>query len=71
MTGVQTCALPIFAVWAETGGSPIHSHTVVADGVTRTLYENGAAVYVNRGTADWQEDGIRVPAGGYAVKQEG
>ena len=71
MTTIKEQGTRAVAVWAETGGSPIHSHTVVADGVTRTLYENGAAVYVNRGTADWQEDGIRVPAGGYAVKQEG
>ena len=59
------------AVWAEIAGSTIYSHVVLAEGVTRTLYENGVAVYVNHGAEDWQENGIRVPAGGYTVRQEG
>ena len=59
------------AVWMQTGGSPIYSHATLADGVTRTLYENGTAIYVNRGATDWQENGIRVPADSYTVRQEG
>ena len=61
----------VAAVWAQTEGTPIRSHTVLAQGVTRTLYENGTAVYVNRNAMDWQGAGVTVPADGYTVRQEG
>lgn len=68
---VKVQAAQAAAVWEKTGGTPLHSHAVLEGGVTRTLYENGTAVYINRGTADREVNGVRVPAGGYTVRQEG
>ena len=34
-------------LYTATEGSALHAHSVVADGVTVSTYENGAAVYIN------------------------
>lgn len=45
--------------------SKINEYTEVAEGVIKTVYENGTTVYVNYGATDATADGITVPAGGY------
>lgn len=50
-------------------GVAISSHHVEAEGVSRTAYDNGARIYVNYNGEDYvTEDGLTVPAGGYAVE---
>ena len=39
------------------------------DGVSRTVYENGACVYVNYGPAAARRDGVEIPARGWRVTE--
>ena len=45
----------------------ITGHEIVNSDVKVTVYENGAKVYVNYGTADYTADGVTVPARSYIV----
>ncbi len=59
------------AVWEQVGAAAMYSHERLAEHVTRTLYENGVAVYVNRGAEAATAAGVTVPARGYTVRREG
>lgn len=51
-------------------GAAIHHHSMLTPEVSCTVYDNGVAVYVNSGDADWHGDGITVPSGSFLVGQE-
>lgn len=54
---------------AETEGSAIAGHSIVAEQVFCTEYENGTAVYVNYSDKDFTlADGLTVPAEDYTVR---
>ena len=48
-------------------------HERIDGNVVKVTYDNGTAVYVNYGTADWAKGGVRVRARDYAIvhRQEG
>lgn len=51
-------------------GAAIVSHHVEAEGVYCTSYDNGVKIYVNYNNEDYvTEEGVSVPAGGYAVEE--
>ena len=43
-------------------------HEILPDGVRKTLYSGGTAIYVNYGGEPANVDGVRIPAMGYAVQ---
>ncbi len=43
-------------------------HEILPDGVRKTLYSGGTAIYVNYGDEPADVDGLRIPAMGYAVQ---
>ena len=43
-------------------------HEILPDGVRKTLYSGGTAIYVNYGDQPADVDGLRIPAMGYAVQ---
>jgi hypothetical protein len=45
----------------------ITGHQILATGVTRTVYADGTAVYVNKTAYDWLDGGLSVPAMNYIV----
>ena len=51
----------------QTASSRIIGYFENGNGVSRTLYDNGTAVYVNRNETDCVIDGINVPASGFAI----
>lgn len=52
-------------------GQAITSHSVEAEGVYCTSYENGVDIYVNYNDEDYvTAEGITVPAGGYTVEEQ-
>ena len=54
---------------ANVKGVSITAHTVEAEGVYCTSYENGVNIYVNYNNEDYvTEEGITVPADGFAVE---
>ncbi len=55
-------------VYDQTEGSAIMHHSYVVEDVAKTVYENGATVYVNYTDADVSVDDVTVPANGYTVK---
>lgn len=55
-------------VYGKTEGSAVKSHEYVKPEVAKTVYENGATVYVNYSGKDVKVDGVKVPNGGYIVK---
>lgn len=50
-------------------GQFMTGHEAVAQGVTKTVYEDGTAVYVNYNQTDYQGEGVSVPARDYLVLQ--
>ena len=52
-------------------GQAIVSHTKISDTVYRTVFENGAMVYVNYGESDASVDGKTIKAGDYLTVKEG
>ena len=51
-------------------GQAITGHSVEAEGVYCTSYENGVDIYVNYNEEDYvTAEGITVPAGGYTVEE--
>mgnify|MGYP006916087731 CR=1 FL=1 len=46
----------------------IVDHEIITTDVTATTYENGAKVYVNYGTDDYEAGGVKVPARSYIVE---
>ena len=46
----------------KTVGSAISKHFIMDGGVTKTVFENGAAVYVNHSDAQTEADGLTLPA---------
>lgn len=52
-------------------GQAIVSHTKISDTVYRTVFENGAMVYVNYGKSDASVDGKTIKAGDYLTVKEG
>lgn len=54
---------------ADVKGAAITGHTVMAEGVYCSSYDNGKQIYVNYNNEDYvTEKGVTVPAGGYAVE---
>ena len=51
-------------------GSRMIGHARMAEGVYKTSYDNGIAVYVNYGTSAQTVEGRSVPAEGYAVVKD-
>jgi len=49
----------------------ITDHTVIADGVTATTYEDGTVVYVNYNTVDYKAGTLLVKARDYLVERSG
>jgi hypothetical protein len=49
-------------------GAAIADHAALAEGIMKTSYENGAAVYVNYTQAAWEGEGVLIPARGYKVR---
>lgn len=45
--------------------SCIVRHEILADGVTKTTYDNGVAIYVNTSDTDYSNNGVTVPAKSY------
>jgi len=52
---------------AGLNSTPIIGHDILSDGVTRTLYQNGAAVYVNYTEKPFDADGVTIPERSYIV----
>lgn len=50
--------------------SAVTGHEILGD-VRKVSYENGSIVYVNYGAEDAEADGVRIPAEGYALVQDG
>ena len=50
-----------------TEGSAFIKHEYISDLVSKSYFENGAVICVNRGISDYQYQGITVPAMNYAV----
>lgn len=46
-------------------------HQQVADGVFKTVYDNGVTIYVNYNEEEFTQDGLTIPAMGYVSMQEG
>ncbi|MBR3018236.1 MAG: hypothetical protein IKH57_14375 [Clostridia bacterium] len=55
------------AAMAGLNGQRMTGHTILADGVTCTDYENGVRVFVNYGDEDYQAEETAVPARSYIV----
>ena len=52
-------------------GAEMISHETLADGLVRTVYSNGTAIYVNYGDKPVRTDGKTVPAMNYLVAEGG
>ena len=52
---------------AKVGNSPILSHNIISQGIAKTIFENGIAVYVNRSNTDYQSDAGTIPANGFII----
>lgn len=48
---------------------PMIKHEILTENVRKITYENGVAIYVNRGDEDAWADGIRIPAKWYEKKE--
>lgn len=53
--------------YSKISGSPISSHKIVADGVSKTAFENGVAVYVNHSNQKVSVSGNTIEAQSYVV----
>ena len=52
---------------AGLNNTPIIGHEILDDGVTKTLYQNGAAVYVNYNDKPYDAQGVTIPERSYLV----
>ena len=51
--------------------SVVTEHHILPQQVRKVVYENGRMIYVNYGKSDAEADGIRIPAKGYCVVEDG
>lgn len=51
-------------------GSAMVEHLILDNGVRKVIYDNGRVIYVNRGDAPAECDGMTIPAKGYALGGE-
>lgn len=49
----------------------IIDHEFLADGVTKTVYEDNTVVYVNQSTVEYSDNAVTVPARDYLVERSG
>ena len=59
------------AYWQLVKDARISGHEVLADDLRRVSFDNGVIAYVNYSSKDIEADGVRVPAQGYVVLEEG
>lgn len=52
----------------KVGNSEILSHSIIANGVTETVFENGVTVYVNKTDRDYQNENLFISANNFLVE---